>query len=142
MLLTSGEIEVEDEDAGVAESAWGEEDGEDVTMGLGVDWLLCGRMCGNECGRDECDCSCPAITLVRVDGKPGGEDGVECVSVVVMEMGFLYEYDVRDEGEGENVGSDTVMACVAVVCIVVCRDTVRVVCRCAGWVWMWWGLGE
>ena len=100
MLIAGSEVEVEDEHAGVAERARSEEDGEDVTVGLGVNWLFCGLMRGNGRGRDKSHGTCPAITLVRVFGSPGGENSVKCVCVVVMEMRLLYKYNVRYKREG------------------------------------------
>jgi hypothetical protein len=76
-------------------------------------------MGGYERGRDECDCSCPAIALVRVNGSPGGEDGVKSMCVVVMEMRLLYIDDVGYESESENVGSNAIVSCVTVVGVVI-----------------------
>jgi hypothetical protein len=119
VLFASGEIEVDEEEAGVTKRAWSEQDGQDMAMGLVMDWLFCGNMGGYERGRDESDCTCPAITLVRVNGSPGGEDRVKCVCVVVMEMRLLYEKDVGYERESENVSSDAVVSCVTVVRVVI-----------------------
>ena len=72
----------------------------------------------DERGGYECDNTCPAITLIRVNSSPGG-NRVECLCVVVMEMRLLYKYNVGYESEGEDVSSDAVVARAADVGVVI-----------------------
>ena len=77
--------------------------------------------------RDKGDGASPAVTLVRVEAGPVGEDREEGEGVKVVKVSFLNKDKLRYESEGADVGNNAVMAGSTSVSVMISRYTIGVI---------------